>query len=43
LLFAPSGCKDGPLPEHYEALESPVENMMCSVQNNPVIKLWNTQ
>jgi formate dehydrogenase major subunit len=41
-LFAISGCKDGPLPEHYEPLESPVKNQMSGVQNNPVVKLWNT-
>ena len=41
-LFAISGCKDGPLPEHYEPVESPVKNQMSSVQNNPVVKLWNT-
>jgi len=41
-LFAISGCKDGPLPEHYEPLESPVDNQMSGVQNNPVVKLWNT-
>ena len=41
-LFTPSGCKEGPLPEHYEPIESPVKNLMSSVQNNPVIKLWNT-
>jgi len=41
-LLASSGCKDGPLPEHYEPLESPVENQMSSVQNNPVIKIWTT-
>ena len=41
-LFAISGCKDGPLPEHYEPVESPVNNQMSSVQINPVVKLWNT-
>jgi formate dehydrogenase-N alpha subunit len=41
-LFAPSGLNEGPFPEHYEPLESPVQNPMSSVQNNPVIKLWNT-
>ena len=35
-LFAPTGMKDGPLPEHYEPIESPVENMMSRQQNNPV-------
>ena len=41
-LFTPSGCKDGPLPEHYEPVESPVSNQMSSVQVSPVIKIWNT-
>ena len=27
-LFAPSGVKDGPLPTHYEPLESPVGNLL---------------
>jgi formate dehydrogenase major subunit len=39
-LFGP--CNEGPFPEHYEPVESPVKNMMSSVQNNPTIKLWNT-
>jgi formate dehydrogenase major subunit len=41
-LFAISGCKEGPFPEHYEPLESPVKNQMSGVQNNPVVKLWST-
>ena len=32
---------EGPLPEHYEPVESPVRNLLSSVQNNPVIKLWD--
>ncbi len=39
-LFGPRN--EGPFPEHYEPLESPVKNMMSGVQNNPTIKLWNT-
>lgn len=35
-LFAPSGMKDGPIPEHYEPVESPVINIMSKQQNNPV-------
>jgi len=35
-LFAPSGMKDGPLPEHYEPVESPVTSIMSKQQNNPV-------
>ena len=38
-LFAPA-LADGPFPEHYEPLESPVVNPMSSQQNNPAIKIW---
>jgi formate dehydrogenase major subunit len=38
-LFANS-LVDGPFPEHYEPLESPVLNMMSVQQNNPAIKIW---
>ena len=41
-LFAPKGLAEGPLPEHYEPLESPVKNPLSSVQNNPVIKVFDT-
>jgi formate dehydrogenase major subunit len=34
-LYVPSGLKDGPLPTHYEPLESPVENPLYSQQTNP--------
>jgi hypothetical protein len=35
-LFAPVGLKDGPLPIHYEAVESPVPNLLYDkVQYNP--------
>jgi formate dehydrogenase major subunit len=39
-LFAPSGLRDGPLPTHYEPLESPVENPLYGQQSNPVVKYW---
>ena len=39
-LFASCGLADGPLPEHYEPVESPVRNRMCGVQNDPVAMLW---
>lgn len=39
-LFAPSGMKDGPLPAHYEPLESPVHNAVYPRQSNPVAKRW---
>lgn len=34
-LFAPSGAKDGPLPTHYEPIESPVPNLLYTQQSNP--------
>ena len=39
-LFAPN-LNDGPMPEHYEPVESPVLNLMSSRQFNPAIKLWH--
>jgi len=39
-LFVPSGLKDGPLPTHYEPVESPVANPMYPEQFNPAAKLW---
>jgi formate dehydrogenase major subunit len=41
-LFAPKGMNDGPLPEHYEPVESPVKNMVSKRENNPAIKIWKT-
>ncbi len=38
-LFANS-LADGPFPEHYEPLESPVRNTMSPQHNSPVIKVW---
>ena len=40
LLFVPSGLKDGPLPTHYEPVESPVANALYQQQMNPAAKLW---
>ena len=37
-LFAPSGLKDGPLPTHYEPLESPLRNALYPRQDSPVAK-----
>jgi formate dehydrogenase major subunit len=34
-LFGPKGVKDGPLPTHYEPIESPVENALYRQQVNP--------
>lgn len=40
-LFVPSGLKDGPLPTHYEPIESPVRNPLYpKQQRNPTAKLW---
>ena len=38
-LFAASGVKDGPLPTHYEPLESPVDNLLYRQQANPTAKV----
>jgi formate dehydrogenase major subunit len=32
---------EGPFPEHYEPLESPVTNLLSSVDFNPVVKRWD--
>jgi formate dehydrogenase major subunit len=39
-LFAPKGLKDGPLPTHYEAAESPVHNALYHQQSNPAAKYF---
>ncbi|MBV9734314.1 MAG: molybdopterin-dependent oxidoreductase [Acidisphaera sp.] len=39
-VFAPSGLKDGPLPTHYEPVDSPVHNPLYAQQDNPVVKKW---
>src|SRR5438034_1300156 len=31
---------DGPFPEHYEPIESPVKNLLSKMQNNPGAKIW---
>lgn len=41
-IFVPSGLKDGPLPTHYEPIESPVKNALYGQQSNPVTKLYAT-
>jgi formate dehydrogenase major subunit len=41
-LFTPSGLLDGPLPTHYEPIESPVPNLLYpAVGANPVAIRWN--
>ncbi len=39
-LFAPA-LADGPFPEHYEPVESPVANAISPVQYSPVCKVWD--
>jgi formate dehydrogenase major subunit len=39
-IFVPSGLKDGPLPTHYEPVESPLRNPLYKQQDNPVAKKW---
>ena len=43
-LFVPlAGMADGPFPEHYEPIESPVTNLLHPKQaNNPVVKKFST-
>ncbi len=40
MLFVPSGLKDGPLPTHYEPVESPMLNPLYPQQISPATKLW---
>ncbi len=40
-LFVPGGLVDGPLPEHYEPFESPVENALSKVAFNPATKIYS--
>ena len=39
-LFAPKGMVDGPLPSHYEAQESPVENVLYDQQASPARRVY---
>jgi formate dehydrogenase major subunit len=39
-LFNPAGLLDGPLPTHYEPVESPVRNALYHQQASPVLKYW---
>jgi len=43
-LFVPlAGMADGPFPEHYEPIESPVANLLHPAQsNNPVVRKFKT-
>ena len=38
-VFGP-GRTDGPFPEHYEPVESPIANPLSGTQNNPAIVIW---
>jgi formate dehydrogenase major subunit len=40
-LFAPTGTKDGPLPTHYEPLESPVPNLLYKQRENPALESYD--
>ena len=40
-LFVPNSLKDGPLPAHYEPLESVVRNAVYTQQSNPSLRQWN--
>ena len=40
-LFAPAGAKDGPLPTHYEPIESMVRNPLYRQQTNPTMELYD--
>jgi formate dehydrogenase major subunit len=42
-LFAPGGLRDGPLPTHYEPMESPVVNALYRQDANPSAKYWPKQ
>lgn len=39
-LFVPKGLKDGPLPTHYEPVESPLHNALYRQQSNPAAKYF---
>jgi formate dehydrogenase major subunit len=42
-LFAPMGVKDGPLPTHYEPLESPFPNLLYAQRESPTIELYDVE
>jgi len=41
-IFGP-GRTDGPFPEHYEPLESPIVNPLSGTHNNPAIIVWRPE
>jgi formate dehydrogenase major subunit len=42
-LHVPSGLQDGPMPTHYEPLESPVHNALYSRDTNPAVHWFTRQ
>ena len=42
-MFVPSGLNDGPLPEHYEPVESPVKNAMSDQQHDPLAFIFDSE
>jgi formate dehydrogenase major subunit len=42
-LHVPKGLQDGPVPTHYEPLESPVKNALYSRDTNPVVNWFTRQ
>ena len=42
-LFVPKGLKDGPLPTHYEPVESPTHNALYHQQSNPAAKYFRNR
>jgi formate dehydrogenase major subunit len=42
-LFAPTSLKDGPIPTHYEPLNSVVHNVLYKQQHNPVLREWDRE
>jgi len=41
-IFA-RGLADGPLPEHYEPWESPIDNIISGQQNDPAFWIWSSE
>ena len=40
MLFVPTGLADGPLPTHYEPIESPTKNALYKRQDSPTAYRW---
>ena len=40
-LFSPD-VVDGPFPEHYEPVESPVRNLLSKTQSSPCAQVWKS-